>query len=53
MKRKSRFIVWVLATAVTFGSLYVIAGPGHFNKHNCHRQQQHCGSKAADSTEKK
>jgi hypothetical protein len=52
--RKSRFITLLLSAAVTFGSLYAIAGPRHFNKQHCRAHHaHHCEANGADSTEKK
>lgn len=32
MKRRSKFLAFIISAAVTFGSLYVIAGPQQFAK---------------------
>lgn len=42
MKRRSGFATVIVAALITFGSLFAIAGPRHFNQHRHHHHWQHC-----------
>ena len=51
MKKSSRPIIFLLSAAITFGSLFAIAGPKHFGKHGCqHYQHEQCDRKNNDSS---